>query len=65
MILTNKERRRFIDYLRESAVADDMVARQLDGLGPFQMTAASRYHREADAALVIAAKLESTQTETT
>ena len=60
--LTNIERDRFAVYLEQGAESDEMLAKQIEKLGPPEL--AKKYRTEAMAARIIVAKLQSTTTET-
>lgn len=63
MILTNKERQRFIEYLEKDADSTRMLLEQLGKL-PAGLGLDKRMKIEMEASLVVAAKLRSLSTET-
>ena len=65
MILTDEERVKFANYLRESADIDSKLAEQLSNLGgsPAIDKLAQKYKTEAMAAKIISQKLSNTSVE--
>jgi hypothetical protein len=64
MLLTNDERRRFIEYLERDALSNQQLVSQMEQLGPAMMTLAKRYKDKISAALLIADDLRRVELQT-